>query len=171
MTMTTDPGLSPATELERFYQDILQTQMAGLPVLNPALQVETVGFTRWENGWLGVVITPWFMGLLWVPTDREVSLGTEGAAVTRSLPLMAIDFNVCRADGIGDYLCCSLYSPMGTFADQDGARATATTVLAAVLEPAVAAGPVVSQPVTGYMLSFDRQVTRRRWLKLFTGVD
>jgi [NiFe] hydrogenase assembly HybE family chaperone len=169
VSTTVDPRPNPAAELQRCYEDLLQTRMAGLPVLSPALRVETIGFTPWQDGWLGVIITPWFMGLLWVPVAHGVSLGTEGEPVTRSLPLMDVEFHVCHADGVGDYLACSLFSPMAAFTDQDVARATAETVLAAVLEAPSLAEPAA--PPASHTLSFDRQVSRRDWLKLFTGGD
>ena len=31
--------------------------------VNPALAVEAVGFRPWEDHWLGVMVTPWFMNL------------------------------------------------------------------------------------------------------------
>ncbi len=38
-------------------------RMRGLPIVNPALAVEAVGFAPWEGHWLGVMVTPWFINL------------------------------------------------------------------------------------------------------------
>ena len=36
-------------------------------MLNPALSVEAVGFRPWDEHWLGVLVTPWFMNLWLMP--------------------------------------------------------------------------------------------------------
>ena len=42
--------------------------MQGLAIVNPALEVEAVGFAPWQDHWLGVMVTPWFMSewLAWI---------------------------------------------------------------------------------------------------------
>ena len=44
--------------------------MRGLDFVNPALEVEAVAFGAWEDHWLGVMVTPWFMNLALLPRDR-----------------------------------------------------------------------------------------------------
>ena len=46
------------------FSRIQAERMADVPLLNPALTVETVGFRLWQDSWLGVLITPWSMNLL-----------------------------------------------------------------------------------------------------------
>jgi [NiFe] hydrogenase assembly HybE family chaperone len=129
-------GIEPVTRLEAFFTEIWQTRMAGLPILNPALRVEAVNFLPWDNGWLGVMVTPWFMSLLWVPSDQEATLGKIGDKVMQYLPAGDYEFVVAHEEGIGDYLSCSLCSPMSPFADQESARATAVAVMETVLQVA-----------------------------------
>ena len=61
----------PSRLLEAAFRRIEAETMADVPILNPALQVEAVGFTRWQGHWLGIVITPWFMNLVLVPGAAE----------------------------------------------------------------------------------------------------
>ena len=140
-------GTELVTRLEAFFTEVWQSRMAGLPILNPALRVEAVNFLPWDNGWLGVMITPWFMSLLWVPNDREVTLGQRGDKVMQYLPSGDYEFVVAHEDGIGDYLSCSLCSPMSPFADHESARATAVAVMESVLQVAdkAAVDPALSQ--------------------------
>lgn len=44
--------------LVRYFRDVAMPRMQGLPIVNPALQVEAVGFERIPDGVLGVLITP-----------------------------------------------------------------------------------------------------------------
>ena len=46
---------------------IQRERMADIPLLNPALEVQAVGFSVWEAYCLGVLITPWFMNLMLLP--------------------------------------------------------------------------------------------------------
>jgi len=132
--------------LEAFFTEVWQTRMQGLPILHPALQVEAVAFQHWDNGWLGVMVAPWFMSLLWLPDELDVSLGRLGDKVTRSLPAGDYEFIVAHEEGIGSYLSCSLCSPMTAFPDHDSARATAAAVMEAILQPPVAVTPDAAVP-------------------------
>lgn len=53
--------------LETVFNGVLETRMRGVPVINPALSVQAVGFNPFNGDWLGVLITPWFMNLLLLP--------------------------------------------------------------------------------------------------------
>jgi [NiFe] hydrogenase assembly HybE family chaperone len=57
------------------YQAIYEERMRDLPIVNPKLAVEAVGFDQWEEKDLGILITPWFMNLVLLPdSDRLVDL-------------------------------------------------------------------------------------------------
>ena len=59
-----------ADQVARVFKRIEDEQMAGIPLLNPALRVLTLGFQTHEARTMGVVITPWMMSLLLVPNDQ-----------------------------------------------------------------------------------------------------
>jgi [NiFe] hydrogenase assembly HybE family chaperone len=105
--------------------------------VNPALEVEAVGFRPWADHWLGVLITPWFMNLVLMP--RVAAQWTPiGERETRHhvFPAGAFEF-IGRCDAtLGDYQACSLFSPMFEFADQAEARATAIAALDALFDRA-----------------------------------
>jgi len=126
---------TPARALEAAFRRIERTQMQGLPMLNPALQVEAVGFRPWSDHWLGILITPWFMNLWLMPR-----IATQWQPIrereTRHCVFPAGVFEFiggCDA-ALGDYQACSLFSPMFEFADQAEAHDTAVAALGALFE-------------------------------------
>ncbi|WP_049621192.1 [NiFe]-hydrogenase assembly chaperone HybE [Frateuria defendens] len=126
-----------AAALAGAYRRVAATRMAGLPVLNPALAVEAVGFARRsgsaslpaDGGVFGVLLTPWCMNLVWA-ADEPAAAAPVGQprrydwGEGRYLFLGA-----CEPDA-GPFEQCSLYSPMDAFASQEDARAVALAVLA-----------------------------------------
>ena len=68
----------PSPLLEAAFARIEREQMAGVPILNPALRVQAVDFTRWQGQWLGALVTPWFLNLVLVGVEPEsLELGLE----------------------------------------------------------------------------------------------
>jgi [NiFe] hydrogenase assembly HybE family chaperone len=64
--------LPRARQLEQAFGTIASTRMAGLPKVHPGLRVEAIGFELHrgpdgEAGWLGALLTPWCMNLVWLP--------------------------------------------------------------------------------------------------------
>jgi [NiFe] hydrogenase assembly HybE family chaperone len=117
--------------------------MRGLPVHNPALAVEAIGFRRLGEGIAGIVVTPWFMNLTLLPDEPNAWDGpVDGATEERILPAGAMDFTVATLPGFGRILTCSLFSPMDVFAAMDAARLAAEGAMEAVMTvPAPAAPP------------------------------
>ena len=134
MTDTTERP-SPAHALEAAFRAILQRQMHDMPMTNPALSVEAVGFRRWSDHWLGILVTPWFMNLVlmprvaakWHPIDERETRHYV-------LPAGVFEFIGAHHPALGDYQACSLFSPMFDFADHAGARATAVAALDALFD-------------------------------------
>jgi [NiFe] hydrogenase assembly HybE family chaperone len=152
------------TRLEACFTKVWHTRMEGLPILNPALRVEAINFLPWDNGWLGVLVTPWFMSLLWVPNDRDAPLGQVRDKVVQYLPSGDYEFLVSHEDGMGNYLSCSLCSPMSPFADQESARATAIAVLQAVMQPPAEPAPAAAPPQSTEVPLSQRSLSRRELL-------
>jgi len=152
---------SPASVLESVFGSVLQQQMQGMPLVNPALSVEAVGFRPWQDHWLGVMVTPWFMNL-WLMPRVTAKWQPIGERETRHyvFPAGVFEFIGGRDATLGDYQACSLFSPMFEFTDQHGARATAVAVLDALFDDASReAGEVVpaAQPAA-------RTVSKRDFL-------
>lgn len=118
------------TGLEDRYNEIFETRMKDLAMVNPALQVEAVGFEEWEHCNLGVLITPWFINLVLVSCEgSEWNSLPVGKIQSRSFPSGTCEFVVSEEKGIGKYLNCPLASPMFDFASQEDALAVAKETL------------------------------------------
>lgn len=128
---------SRADTLAALFHTIATTRMAGLPMLNPALQVQAIGFaplpaeTAAEPpAALGVLLTPWFMNLVHLPLARIEAPAEVGRTRTLRLNGHVLDFIGAHEDALGAFAACSLFSPVFEFARQADALATALAVLA-----------------------------------------
>jgi [NiFe] hydrogenase assembly HybE family chaperone len=140
--------LPPTARLEDAFRRIERERMQGLPLLNPALRVEAVGFQPWGDGWLGVLITPWFINLVMLPHDAsQWAELAPGAATVESLPRGEFEFLAGRDEALGVYKSCTLFSPALEFADQDTARSAAFAALEALHAPP-AGEPPASDPIS-----------------------
>ena len=150
-----DAAAAIAARVETTFERVRRERMAGLPFVNEALRVELVGLRRWRGLWLGVLVTPWFMNLLLLPGD-DVADGEEVAArwpavrtgeyAQFAFPAGTMSFLAGREGEVGEYLSCSLFSPMFEFAEHDVARQTAEACLVALFDPAVAGGMPAAEP-------------------------
>ena len=59
-------------EVDARIDAIYRERMQGLPIVNPELSVEAVGFEPFEAHELGVLISPWFMNLVLLPADEAL---------------------------------------------------------------------------------------------------
>lgn len=120
--------------LEATFIDIMQTRMRDVPVLNPALSVQALGFSSYQQNWLGVLITPWFMNLLLLPESENIWLGQQpGSKFSQAFPYGEFEFTVANEAQLGVYAQCSLFSPMFQFEGQTAAVTAALAALQALL--------------------------------------
>ena len=127
-------------QIERVFRRIEREQMRDIPLLNPMLQVQCVGFREHQGRTLGILITPWMMSLMLLPAESEDWSGLNpGDKQHHRLPANEFRFMVNDIVGIGIYQAYSLYSPMHEFMDQDHAVAAAgsfmQTLMVAVEKP------------------------------------
>lgn len=137
-------ALRRVAALEDAFREIARTRMRGLPLLNPRLSVQALGFAAEPGGGAtGVLLTPWFMNLVRLPAADAAVLGV-GETTVRELGPRRFDFVGAFEPGVGAYEASSLFSPMFEFADQAAAVATAHEVLAR-LRPTPPGAPVPSR--------------------------
>jgi [NiFe] hydrogenase assembly HybE family chaperone len=117
-------------QIESIFRRIEEEQMQGIPLLNPALKVQTIGFQSYEGRTLGVIITPWMMNLLLLPAEGEDWSGMKlGDKNFHRFPANEFRFMLNEIDGIGLCQTHSLYSPMHEFMNQDHAVAAAESFM------------------------------------------
>lgn len=120
--------------LETVFNGILETRMRDLPVINPALSVQAVGFNLFNEDCLGVLITPWFMNLLLLPgPDSSWREQPPGSKFEQSFPYGTFEFTLAHEAQLGTYALCSLFSPMFQFDNQSAALGAAQSALQGLL--------------------------------------
>ncbi|MEW5835649.1 MAG: [NiFe]-hydrogenase assembly chaperone HybE [Pseudomonadota bacterium] len=144
-----------AAALAAAFRDIEVTRMSGVPILNPRLSVQSVGFEPdCDVPWLalGVLVTPWFINLVRLPLVDigESALAAIGESRTRGAGALRAEFIGAHEPAVGRFEACSLFSPVLEFADQAAALATATEVLRQLREPPPIEAPAArpSAPLT-----------------------
>lgn len=147
-----------AEALEALYREIAASRMDGVPILHPRLAVAAVGFEADADGRgaSGVLVTPWFMNLVWMPLPPqaaraagvpapEANAGTAvpaaplpeaspaplglGCTRERRIGNTRFPFIGSGEAPFGPFEACSLFSPMFEFEDHAAALATAHAVL------------------------------------------
>jgi len=120
--------------LEQVFTRIQQDQMAGIPILNSRLRVQTLGFRVYQGRCIGLLITPWLMNLMMFPGEGEEWSGLKlGSKREYRFPANSYKFMVNQVDGIGFYQSYSLYSPMHEFHTQEHAVAAAESFMEALM--------------------------------------
>lgn len=126
--------VSPASLLERVFSHIAATRMAGLPILNPALQVQVVGMQAWQGRWVGVLVTPWIISLAMLPGDAPLERLPLDSKATWSFPSGSYDFMGMDEPELGVCHLCSLISPVQEFQSQQDAVAAAEAVMDSLMQ-------------------------------------
>ncbi|MFZ2727189.1 MAG: [NiFe]-hydrogenase assembly chaperone HybE [Methylococcaceae bacterium] len=116
--------------LEDCFNTIQLQRMTGIPIINPQLKVQAVDFQAYQQGWIGVLITPWFMNIIYLSDE----LLTVGEKISHQFPAGQFEFTIAYEINLGFYQNCSLYSPMFEFTEQDTAIKTAQSALQALLK-------------------------------------
>ena len=147
------------------FAGIAATRMAGLPMNNPELRVEAVGFRDWHGVWVGVLITPWAINLMLLPgaAGGVRALGPDEKQRWR-FPSGEYEFMGGHDAELGAYQSCSLFSPAFEFAAHEDARAVAEATMNGLMTEAATAVPAASLvPADG--APRERSVSRRGFLR------
>lgn len=134
-----DPNLAEETsdKIARCFREIEATRMAGIPILNRALGVEVIGLQEFAGEWLCILVTPWFMNVMLLPTHGKPAsderIAVPGTKQTVAFPAGRFEMINGYEPALGRYRMCSLFSPVLEFADQESAIATAQAALNALL--------------------------------------
>lgn len=99
--------------------------MLDMPLRNPALDIEAVGFRFWNDRHVGVLVTPWTISLVILPAP---ALGLDRRQ-RWTFPSGEYEFMGGAEPECGPFQFCSLFSPPEGIADQAQARAIAEAVM------------------------------------------
>lgn len=125
---------SPSARLEAAFAAIARTRMADVPICNPALAVEAVGFRPGPDGqWTGALVTPWAINLLCLPgPEADWPATAPGGRHDWRFPSGDYEFTVAEEESLGRYHLCSLFSPALEFESHEAARLTALAAVEAL---------------------------------------
>lgn len=116
------------------FTEILNAKMRDLPMVNRALHVQAVDFRPWEGGFLGILVAPWFMNLVFLPpADRPLKAPTAKEVI--AFPSGDYEFIHNTREMTGPYLACALFSPMADFTSQLQAVEVARAAMAELFNP------------------------------------
>ena len=120
-------------KLEAVFNDIAETRMAGLPICNPAVRVQAVGFREWREHWVGVLVTPWTLSLVLMPGDKAPlkTLGSD-EKMSWEFPSGKYEFMGLNEPALGTCQTCSLISPVVDIGRHEDAVSVAEQVMAAL---------------------------------------
>lgn len=120
--------------LETAFKHILDVRMRDVPIINPALAVQAIGFETFADAYPGVLITPWCMNLMLFPHPDSAWLSlSAGHQFEQTFPSGSFMFTLATEPQLGAYAQCSLFSPMFEFEDQAAALAAAQAALQGLL--------------------------------------
>lgn len=130
--------------LVAFYRRVAETDMVGVPICNPALGVEAVGFRPFGPGRLGAVVTPWFLNAVLVPDDpAHWAPLLDGDRIVVTLPAGDHAVTAARLEGLGTVTVIPLVSAMNVFTSHAEAVAAARFAVDRLM---TAPPPAASEP-------------------------
>jgi [NiFe] hydrogenase assembly HybE family chaperone len=139
-------AVDPSRELVEVFTTIARTRMVDVPLCNPRLSVEALGFRRTAAGhWAGAMVTPWAINLLCLPGEAadwpDLAAGSKHGW---DFPSGHYEFTVAEEASLGRYHLCSLFSPAQEFDSHEAARLTALAAAQALFAEPLAAPPVAA---------------------------
>jgi [NiFe] hydrogenase assembly HybE family chaperone len=139
------------THVANVFERICREQMAGLPLLNKALSVTTLGFQEFEGRTLGMLITPWMMCLVRFPGPQD-DWQTQALGSKHSVAFSGGNYRflINVIDELGVCQMHSLHSPMHRFGNQAAAVSEATAFMDKLL--VIPPGGVQHDPVDEELL-------------------
>ncbi|WP_025121455.1 MULTISPECIES: hydrogenase-2 assembly chaperone [unclassified Serratia (in: enterobacteria)] len=140
-------ALNPCALLEAAFQAVADGGMQDLPFSQPQIPVRACGFQLFEQQWVGTLLTPWMLSLLVLPgPEQQWEPRAVGDKLALSLPCGSVRFIVGEVEGCGQYLACSLMSPLDRHLGAEQALALAQQSARMALSLPVVDGNIPSNP-------------------------
>jgi len=159
------PGGERIHQLVKRFAHIGETAMRDLPIYNHALQVDAIGFKPMAAGWLGVLITPWFINVMLLPKQKQEATIPLGEKVTHKLISGEHEFTVGEDDELGRYDFLTLASPTLKYKSHQAARDVAHKALAKLLTLPDEAGTAVPEQPVHFVTAEQKGKERRAFLR------
>lgn len=105
---------NPENLIKQAFQLVAQTEdMVNLPFFHKGIEISAISFQLFEEQWLGMVLTPWMMSIFILPGPNQVWPKRKiGEKLGLQFPKGNALFFVGELEGLGQYLSCSVMSPL-----------------------------------------------------------
>jgi [NiFe] hydrogenase assembly HybE family chaperone len=142
--------MSDSAALVAAFERIARTRMRDMPLCNPALRIEALGFRPWLGGSIGALVTPWCINLVLLPGQPAAPMAADERR-TVHFPSGSYEFMGGDAPECGSFLFCPLYSPPEEFVSHDEAREVCREVMKQLFEapPGVTRRSLLVAPTPG----------------------
>jgi len=158
--------VKPVESLVARFEQIGRERIEGLPIYNPELQVEAIEFRECPNGLLGVLITPWFINVMLLPTNQtrwqDIELGTKH---NLKLDNGEHEFVLGEDEGVGWYLFRAVISPTHCLKTQAAAQSAARQALYELLAPTEEQEPENTSQQVELSPEIKKQIGRRDFMR------
>lgn len=144
---------SRVLHLQQRFTHIADNEMADLPLNRHNIMVEALHFSRWQDGFLGILVTPWTMNLTYLPTVFQTQTQAIGTKQNYQFGDNHLEFITAYDDELGQYHVCSLESPIVSFSTQSEAQLIAKIIIDNLLNP---------QPASENTTKKSQQIISRR---------
>lgn len=130
---------SPHDEVQAAFRQIAEGEMQSLAFVHPEMPVYVTPFSLFEGQWLGCVLTPWMLSLLIIPGPHQRWLRRNiSERLGLKLPYGEMTFITGELPALGQYLSCSLLSPLPRELDAEQGQSLAQDCLKMALSLPVA---------------------------------
>ena len=134
-----------AKTVEQAFNRVHRESMQSIPILNPRINVQTLGFQYYQERIVGIVITPWLMNIILLPCEEDDWSGEVlGRKEIHAFPSKTYIFLLNEIEGIGYCQTHSLHSPMNEFANHEHAVRVAQDFIDQLMTDS---GPVDEDPI------------------------
>lgn len=114
----------------------IEDGIRGLPIHNPALEVEAIGFQSVDGGLLGGLVSPWFINLMFLPDPAEAwDASRVGGKRSVVVPAGETVMDLGGDEVLGMYLSRPVRSPVTGVRSQGSARRMAEAAVEKALTP------------------------------------
>lgn len=104
---------SPTPLVETAFNNVSRQAMSGLSFIHPTMPIKACEFRLFEEQWVGGILTPWMLSALILPGPDQIwERRTVGDRIGLKLPYGDMTFIVGELEELGQYLSCSLMSPL-----------------------------------------------------------
>ena len=149
-------------QLVRRFEQIAVERMQGMPFYNQNLQVEALGFEETEQGYLGVLITPWFINVVLIFREPPQHKASPGDRVSYKLVSGDHEFMTGEDEELGRYDFISLASPTGKYKSQQQAQTMARNKLNALRTPP--GDEVADEQPLNFVAKSESNLSRRKFI-------